>query len=103
MDDARVGDALRLVRVRARLRQEDVARRARVSRQLVSRLERGRAGGYSLETLRAVATVLGVSVDVRLRWQGAELDRVLSSAHATMHESVAAPWLRCRAGRGCRR
>jgi transcriptional regulator with XRE-family HTH domain len=89
MDDRRVGDAIRLVRVRGRLRQADVARRARVSRQLVGRLERGLIGRYPLDTVRAVASALGMSIEVRARWQGADLDRLVNAAHASLHESVA--------------
>ena len=89
MDDVRIGNTLRVIRLRKRLRQADVARRARVSRQLVGRLEDGLAGRYSLDVLRGVASALGVSVEVRLRWQGAELDRILNAAHGQLHESVA--------------
>lgn len=90
MDEVRIGNTLRVLRVRKRLRQIDVARRARVSRQLVGRMENGLAGRYPLDTLRAVASALGASVDARLRWRGAEIDRILSSAHAALHGSVAA-------------
>lgn len=43
MDDIRIGNTLRVIRIRKHLRQEDVGRRARVSRQLVGRLEGGAA------------------------------------------------------------
>jgi transcriptional regulator with XRE-family HTH domain len=90
MDDIRIGNTLRVIRIRKHLRQEDVARRARVSRQLVGRLEGGAVGRYPLDTTRAVAAVLGVRLDVRPRWQGADLDRLVNAAHAELHESVAA-------------
>jgi transcriptional regulator with XRE-family HTH domain len=89
MDDRGLGNAIRLARVRGRLRQADVARRARVSRQLVGRLERGLTGRYPLDTVRAVASALGMSIEVRVRWQGADLDRLVNAAHASLHESVA--------------
>jgi transcriptional regulator with XRE-family HTH domain len=89
MDDVRIGNTLRVIRIRKHLRQSDVARRAQVSRQLVGRLENGDAGRYPLDTTRAVAAALGVRLDVRPRYQGAELDRVLNAAHAHLHESVA--------------
>jgi transcriptional regulator with XRE-family HTH domain len=90
MDDVRIGNTLRVIRIHKRLRQADVARRAGVSRQIVGRLEHGAAGRYPLDTTRVVAGALGVRIDVRPRWHGADLDRVLNAAHAELHESVAA-------------
>ena len=89
MDDVRIGNTLRVLRVRKRLRQSDVARRAAVRRETVSRLERGGLGRARVDTLRAVANALGATVDVRLRWQGAEIDRVAGAAHADLHEALA--------------
>jgi transcriptional regulator with XRE-family HTH domain len=90
MDEVRIGNTLRVIRIRKHLRQADVARRAGTSRQLVGRLENGGLGRCPLDTFRAVAGALGIRIDVRVRWQGAELDRVINSAHAELHESVAA-------------
>ena len=92
MDDVRIGNALRVIRIRKRLRQSDVARRAGVSRQSVGRVESVAAGRYPLDTVRAIAGTLGARLDTRLRYQGAELDRILGAAHAELHESVA-EWL----------
>jgi transcriptional regulator with XRE-family HTH domain len=89
MDGVRIGAALRAVRLRHRWRQADVARRAGVSDQTVSRLERGRAANVTVHTLEAVAFALDMSLDVRPRWRGGELDRVLNAAHAAMHETLA--------------
>lgn len=88
MDDVRIGNTLRVLRVRKRLRQSDVARGAGVRRETVSRLERGGLGRAPVDTLRAVANALGASVDVRLRWQGVDIDRVTGAAHADLHEAV---------------
>lgn len=88
MDDVRIGSALRIIRVRKRLRQSDVARRAGVSRQLVGRVESGAGGRYPLDTVRAIAGALGARLDTRLRYHGAELDRILNAAHAQLHASV---------------
>ena len=89
MDDVRIGNTLRVIRIRKHLRQSDVARRARVSRQIVGRLENGGAGRYPLDITRTVAAALGVRLDMRPRYQGAALDRILNAAHAELHESVA--------------
>ena len=89
MDDVLFGRTLRAIRVHKGLRQADVARRAGVERELVSRLERGGMGRIKPDALRSVATALGARVDIRLHWQGGDLDRVMNARHAAMHESVA--------------
>jgi transcriptional regulator with XRE-family HTH domain len=85
----RIGAALRAVRVRRRWRQSDVAARAGVSRATVSLAERGHIGRMPLETIRRVAQVLDVRVDLVARWRGGELHRLLNARHSAMHESVA--------------
>ena len=89
MDDVRLGNALRMLRIRAHLRQSDVARRARVRRETVSRIERGGAGRHTLDAVRRVALVLGATTELRIRWRGSDLDRVVNAAHADLHEVVA--------------
>lgn len=89
MDDIRLGNTLRVLRVRKHLRQSDVARRARIRRQVVSKVEAGLAGRYPLDTIRGIAGALGARLDARLRFQGADLDRILNAAHAELHESFA--------------
>jgi transcriptional regulator with XRE-family HTH domain len=80
---------VRAVRHRLHLRQADVAKRARVSASTVSRIERGFLGPVSVATLVRVAEVLEVRIEVHARWRGGDLDRMLRSAHAAMHETVA--------------
>jgi transcriptional regulator with XRE-family HTH domain len=89
VDDRRIGAALRTIRRRRALRQSDVAERARVSRQLLSSIERGDLDHVSLLKLRALAQVLGARVDLLLRWRGADLDRLVSGRHAAMQEAAA--------------
>jgi hypothetical protein len=60
-----------------------------VSRESISRIERGGAGQVPLTSLRRVAEALGVRMDVVLGWQGGEIDRVINSGHALMHEAAA--------------
>lgn len=90
MDDVRLGNTLRVIRIRKRLRQSDVARRARTKRQVVGRIEAGMAGRYPVDTTRAMAKALGARLETTLRYQGAEIGRVANEAHAELHESFAA-------------
>ncbi len=84
MDLLRVGRSLRALRIRRRLRQEDLAAEARVSRAKVARAETGRILRLPLGDLVAVAAALGADVDIRLRWRGESLDRLLDAAHAAL-------------------
>ena len=58
---------------RARLRQEDVARLAGISRATVIALERGSLDRSRVADVRSVATALGMYLDIAIRWQGADL------------------------------
>lgn len=55
----------------------------------MSRIERGFIGPVSVATLMRVAEVLEVRIEMQARWRGGDLDRMLRSAHAAMHETVA--------------
>ncbi len=88
MTDQRIGAAIRLLRIRRRWRQRDLAQRAGVSQSVVSRLERGHLGTLSLDTIRAVAAALDIRVDVIARWRAGDLDRMLSAGHSALNEAV---------------
>lgn len=90
MDDVRIGQALRAIRVRKRLRQSDVALLARVPREDVIAIEAGRLAGIDWGRVRAVAQALEASLRTDVRWQGADLDRLLSEGHAALHEELEA-------------
>jgi transcriptional regulator with XRE-family HTH domain len=89
MDDQRIGAALRAIRVRKGWRQVDLGRRARVSPPVIGRIERGEAASVPLGKLRRVAAALGARFEVFVRWDGADLARLLDARHAAMHEAVA--------------
>jgi transcriptional regulator with XRE-family HTH domain len=58
-----IGEQIRLARKAAKLSQEGLARRADVSMNLVSRLERGEITDPHWSTLSRIAEALGGSVD----------------------------------------
>lgn len=89
MDDVAIGRAIRAIRVKKGLRQKDVAAEARISQQAISRIESGEIARVPLEQLRNVAAVLGARVVTSVRWQGADLDRLLGARHSAMHEALA--------------
>jgi transcriptional regulator with XRE-family HTH domain len=88
--DTRVGARFRALRHRLRLRQVDVARRARSSRSVVSFIERGRLERASLANLRAVAQALDAELSIQLRWRGGDLDRLMDQGHAMLVGQAAA-------------
>ena len=92
MDDLRFGAAIRAARVRRGWRQVDLAIRAGVSDSVVSRIERGHLDGIPLLTLRAVAAVLEIRVELLPRSRAADLDRLINARHAALSEGVAG-WL----------
>jgi len=89
MIDQLVGRSFRAIRVRRGLRQSDVARLAGVSRWTVARVEQGRLNRVALTSIRPVAGMLDMSIELAVRWQGAELDRVAGSGHDALREAVA--------------
>lgn len=89
MNGLRLGGLVRAVRMKRRMRQQDVADRARVSQSVVSRLERGHIDRLSLPQIEAVCTVLEVRVDLVGRWHGGDAGRLMNAAHSSMHEAAA--------------
>jgi transcriptional regulator with XRE-family HTH domain len=88
MDAVRFGRQFRALRMRKDLRQEDVGAIARPSRSLVSMIDRGLVEHVAVGTLVRAAAALGASVDIRLRWNGEQLDRLLDEAHAHLVDLV---------------
>jgi len=88
MDNLRLGITVRTVRIRRGWRQDDLAAATHVSRAQIGRIEHGNADSIQLGTLRHVCAALEIRVDLLPRWRGADLDRMLSSRHAFLAESV---------------
>jgi transcriptional regulator with XRE-family HTH domain len=90
MNDRTTGRALGAIRRRLHLHQADVAARAGVSQQLVSRIEGGRIAGVCLGRLRRVFDAVDADTVVVVRWRGGELDRLLDEGHAEVVARVCA-------------
>jgi transcriptional regulator with XRE-family HTH domain len=89
MDDIRFGSVVRRLRIRAGLRQLDLAAMRGVSPSTISRIERGHLSSVSVATLRRVAAGLEIRLDLVPRWRGGDLDRLRNSRHSILHEAVA--------------
>ncbi len=84
MNDVVLGRALRAIRIHLGLRQVDVAIKAGVAQQLVSRIERGDSGRMSRQTVSRVLGAVGADVVTTVRWHGGQLDRLLDEGHAAL-------------------
>jgi transcriptional regulator with XRE-family HTH domain len=82
------GRAVRALRRHRGWRQKDLAGKARVSRAAIWRIEAGRAGRVTLDTLDRVAVALGARLVTRLDWNGAALVKLLDGDHATLVDLV---------------
>jgi transcriptional regulator with XRE-family HTH domain len=89
MDDQRLETALRSVRLRRAWTQAVLAKRARVSQAMISRMERGHLGSVPLDRIRRVAAALDIRIDLTARWRAGDLDRLLNARHSELHELVA--------------
>jgi transcriptional regulator with XRE-family HTH domain len=83
-----LGRQVRAIRLRLGLTQGAVATAAHVSRGAVSLIERGAAARLTLSTIEAVLAVIGARLDLRLLWNGTELDRMADSLHATLAAAI---------------
>lgn len=84
MDEQRLGRSIRALRHRLGWRQSDLAIKCGLSQSAVSRLERGHLAGSTFDAVERAVAALGAELDVRIRWRGEELDRLLDAVHAAM-------------------
>ena len=87
MDPVRLGHAFRALRLQKRWRQSDLGAKANVSASAISRIEHGRLGSVSIGRLRRLAEALDATLEIRIRWNGEGLDRLLDQAHAGLVEA----------------
>lgn len=81
--------AIRALRLRKGWSQDELGARAGVSRETISRAERGELAGVTTDRIERIATALGASIAINLRWRGEQLDRLVDAAHAALQQSVA--------------
>lgn len=82
-----IGRGLRALRHHRRLRQDDLARAARVARSVLGDLEHGRVADHSLGALIRVAASLGAAIRVDLYLPGGDIHRLLDADHAAMQNA----------------
>jgi transcriptional regulator with XRE-family HTH domain len=84
MDDVRVGRILRALRRRRGWTQKELGRRANVSQQAISLIERGHGGRLAVETMRRVFAALDARWEPTVSWRGGDLDRLIDAEHARL-------------------
>ena len=84
MDDVRVGRILRALRRRRGWTQKELGRRAKVSQQAISLIERGHGARLSVETMRRVFAALDARWEPTVSWRGGDLDRLIDAEHARL-------------------
>lgn len=90
MNDQQVGRLFRLLRVRKGWRQEDASERARISRNVSRKIERGELSTTSLGLLRKYALAFDLRLDLVVGGRGGDLARTIDEEHATIVEQLAA-------------
>jgi transcriptional regulator with XRE-family HTH domain len=92
LDDLAFGRLSKLARIRRGWRQQDLARRAGVSRTMVSRVERGHLRAVQLGVIRSIGAALEIRVEVLPRARAIDIDRTINARHTAMAEHVVG-WL----------
>jgi transcriptional regulator with XRE-family HTH domain len=88
MDAVRSGLGVRALRRRRGWTQEQLAGKCGLAQTAISRIERGFADRFTVQTLARVVAALGARISVRLLSQGEDLDRLLDADHAAIVERV---------------
>lgn len=84
-----VPHAMRALRHHRAWRQEDLGRRAGLSRDAVSRVEAGHLQGLTIGSLARLADAVDATLSIDLRWRGADLDRLIDRDHAAVQNAAA--------------
>jgi transcriptional regulator with XRE-family HTH domain len=90
MNPLQVGRSIRAIRIRLGWRQADLAAKTGGSRSFISKVERGLIGTIDVDALEGICRALGADLDLRVRWRGEGLDRLLDEAHAFLVDRIVA-------------
>ena len=88
MDDLRIGRIVRALRQRLGWTQADLGRKAGVSQQHVSRIERGQLARIALATLRRVGEAVELRLALDATWRGPRLEQLLDFDHARLAQQI---------------
>jgi len=88
MDLVRFGLSIRALHRRRGWTQAQLGERGGLSRSSISRVERGEADRLSVRSLTRITDTLGARMQLRVLWQGEELDRLLDGEHARLVEAI---------------
>ncbi len=80
---------MRTLRRRRRWRQQDLGARAGLTRDAVSRAEGGALDSLTVRSLSRLTDALDATLVIEIRWQGADLDRLIDPEHAHLQEAAA--------------
>lgn len=83
---ARLGTDVRSARLRRRLTQAQLGARVGLSQSAISRAERGRGGGLTLDAWQRIAIALGIPL--RIQYQRDHLAETADAGHLAMQELV---------------
>jgi transcriptional regulator with XRE-family HTH domain len=84
VDAVELGLTFRAIRRHLGLRQIDVARRAGVSQQCISDVERGHLGDVAFDDADRMVGALGARLLVSISWRGPQQDRLLDERHVAI-------------------
>jgi transcriptional regulator with XRE-family HTH domain len=84
MQDAQIGGVIRALRHRLDWTQEELSRRAKVSRSVIARAEAGLIDRIAVRLLRQVVQALGARMTLGVQWRGELLDQLLDAGHAAL-------------------
>jgi transcriptional regulator with XRE-family HTH domain len=87
--DDTIGRAIRALRHRRGMRQQDLARRSGISRSVVADLEHGVIEPHTLRALARTVTAAGASLRVEVVVPGHDLRRLLDADHARIQSAWA--------------
>lgn len=84
----KIGDRVRVVRLKRRLTQVDVATAAGLRPIEVSHLERGVLDELTIGMMRRIVAVIGMHIDLVPKWKSVDLEREMVGAHDALQAAV---------------